>query len=60
MRIVIFGCGMDLLMAQTSTRVGLNQAWNQMKYRLERFPDPNVAPAILAMVNLRDYIGPQI
>ena len=24
-----------------------------MKYRLERFPDPNVAPAILAMVNLR-------
>ena len=60
MRIVIFGFGMDLLMAQTSTRVGLNQAWNQMKYRLEGFPDLNVALAILAMVNLRDYIGPQI
>merc|ERR1712051_728412 len=52
MRIVIFGCGMDLLMAQTSTRVGSNQPWNQMKCRLERFPDPNVALAILAMFRL--------
>jgi len=59
MRTVNFGSGMDLSRRQISTLVGLNQTWNQMECTLEGFLVPNAVLVILAMVNVRDRIGPQ-